>query len=430
MNQRAVSLILPSMIAPWLLLIAAWNSTDQRKRHWLLTFFITIYGATITIAYDPLGFGADGVRHLLRVYTHYVGLGFDQFLSELWLILTMRPSPATNDDVFIHVLSYVTGGILGEPRFFFPIVAFIYGYFFSGSMLEVFKYGSERKLSYLFIFFAALFVLTRNIEGVNTVRTWTGMWILVYACLKYYSTRQAKYILLMFVPPLVHVGYLALALPAWVVLILGNKKVLFAVLFVASSFTTFINPGSVTEVLSVTELGADKVRGYYVDETSVNIQAGSRIWLTLFKYGVQEWALNVFIYSLLLSRIYFVTMNRFQATLFSIGLLTLTLSNASWYLFAVSNRSWVIGSVFIFASYLSVMQHPTTGPRVPVSNPIYKVGLHISLLLFVPYVLYNLSTLIDYPSVFLVGLPFLAILAPEANMSIKEAARFILDILF
>lgn len=417
------------MIAPWILLIAAWKSASQRERHWLLTFFVTIYGATIAIAYDPLGVGPDGVRHLLNVYVHYVGLSFAQFLSELWLILTFRP-PDKVDDVYIHVLAYLTGGVLGEPRFFFPIVAFIYGYFFSGAMLEVFKHVGEKKQSYLFVFFALLFVLIKNIEGVNTVRTWTGLWILVYACLKYYSTKQVKYVFLMFVPPLIHVGWFVMAIPAWIVLVLGNRKVLYAVLFVVSSFTTFVNPGTVTEMLSSTELGEAKVRAYYVEEARIDTAAGQKIWLWFEKFGLQKWALNVFVFSLLITGVYIVSMNRFQSTIFSIGLLTITLSNISWYLYALTNRSWIVGAIFILAAYLSVMQHPRTRPKVPVSNPVYKIGLHVSLLLFVPYMLYNLSTLMDYPSVFLFGLPFLAVLSPEDNMSIKEAARFILDVLF
>ena len=429
MNQRALALLLPATIAPWILLVAAWKSKSQRQRHWLLTFFFAFYGATIAIAYDPLGYGADGVRHLLKVYTYYVGMSFEQFLSELWLILMFRP-PNSVEDVYIHVLSYLTGGVFGEPRFLFPIVALIYGYFFSGAMLEVFKYVGAKKHSYLFVFFALLFVLIKNVEGVNTVRTWTGLWILVYACLKYYSTRQVKYVFLMFVPPLVHVGWFIMALPAWIVFVLGNRKVLYTVLFVASSFTTFVNPGTVTEVLSSTELGTAKVQSYYVEEARDSTAAGQRVWLWFEKFGLQKWALNIFVFSLLISQVYYVSMNSFQATIFSIGLLTITLSNVSWYLYALSNRSWVVGAVFILAAYLSVMQHPRTKPKVPVSNPVYKVGLHVSLLLFVPYLFYNLSILMDFPSVFLVGLPFLAVWAPEVNMSIKELAKLILDVLF
>jgi hypothetical protein len=235
----------------------------------------------------------------------------------------------------------------------------------------------------------------------------------------------------MFVPPLVHVAYLVLALPAWLVLLFGNKKRMFALLFVLSSFTTFVNPGSVADVLSQSELGAAKVRGYYIEEARETSRGEEeRVWAWLERFGLQKWALNILVYTLLFKHVYFGAMNRYQSSLFSIGLLTLALSNSTWYLFAVSNRSWIIGAVFILAAYLMTLQNPDTRGRVPTSDPIYKTGLHVSLLLFTPYFLYNLSTLFDYPSVFLIGLPFLALFLPESNMSLKEALQSLLGMIF
>ena len=105
-------------------MVAAWRAKSHRFKHWALTLFVTMYGATITIAFDPLGEGPDGVRHLLHLHTHYVGLSFEQFMSELSSIVTFRSSAAPSSDVFKHVLSYVVGGVLGLPWLFFPIVAF------------------------------------------------------------------------------------------------------------------------------------------------------------------------------------------------------------------------------------------------------------------------------------------------------------------
>src|SRR6056297_3036250 len=79
-GARAGFLVLASAVAPVFLLLAAWKTSSQRYRHWLLTSFVTMYGATIAIRYDPTGQGSDGVRHLLLVYDHYVGMSFAQFL--------------------------------------------------------------------------------------------------------------------------------------------------------------------------------------------------------------------------------------------------------------------------------------------------------------------------------------------------------------
>ena len=435
MNRRAIAPVFASLIAPPILLLAAWRSRSERYQHWMLTLFVTLYGATIAIAFDPYGAGPDGVRHLLGVYTHYVGLGFGQFLNELWQILTFQVSDAPSRDVYKHVLSYLTGGVLGMPVLFFPIVAFVYGYFFTGSMLHVFRHFGATKLTYVFLGFAVLFFLVKNIEGVNTVRTWTGMWVLVYACLKYYETKKLRYALLMFAPPFIHYGYFIMAIPAWLVLVVGNRPRVFAILFVLSSFTTFFNPGTVTELIAVTEVGESSVRGYFREEGATSEQIltsaqerGQRIWRTLEQIGIQKWALNAFVFTLLLTGVYFSVMDRFQKTLFSIGLLTITLSNATWYLYAVSNRSWIVGTVFLLAAFLMARQDPTTSARLPNSSLFYNIGLRLSLALFVPYLAYNLSILLDFPSVFLFSMPFMVWVFPEMNISIKEALRYLVGV--
>ena len=436
-GARAGFIILSSLTLPVLLLLQAWKTRDWRYKHWLLTAFVTVYGSTIAIYYDPFGEGADGVRHLLLVYDHYQGLGFSQFLLELWHTFTLQIStdPGIRDP-YKHIVSYLVGGVLGMPWLFFTVVAFVYGYFFTGSLLEIFRNFRWSRLNYVVLGFAAILLLVKNIEGVNTVRTWTGLWILVYACLRYYDTRRMRYALLMLVPPFVHFGYFIMVLPAIAVLVLGNRPKLYAVLFVASSFTTFFNPGDVVDAVSVVERGASSVQGYYIEEMQDSEEirraaaALDQRWYNTFRFlGVQKWALNLLVYTLLAAGVYFVCMNYRQKSLFSIGLLTLTLSNSTWFLFAVSNRSWLIGCVFILAAFLMARLHPETGPRIQrLRVPYYKWGLHLSLLLFVPYFLYNLSTLLDFPSVYLLAAPFVVWLEPDMNASIKYLLQWLLGL--
>src|SRR6056297_1686955 len=80
--SRAGYLIFAAVVAPIFLLVAAWRTNSAKYRHWLLTAFVTMYGATIMIQYDPTGEGSDGVRHLLMVYEHYGGMSFAQFLED------------------------------------------------------------------------------------------------------------------------------------------------------------------------------------------------------------------------------------------------------------------------------------------------------------------------------------------------------------
>jgi len=424
-------------VAPVFLLVAAWRTNSAKYRHWLLTAFMTMYGATILIQYDPTGEGADGVRHLLLVYDHYGGMSFAQFMTDLWALLSFQEAsdPAIRD-AYKHLVSYLTGGLLGAPQLFFVVVAFVYGYFFTGSLLEIFKHMQWRKVNYIVLGFAGLLFLVKNIEGVNTVRTWTGLWILVYACLKYYGGKNPKYIFLMLMPPFIHFGYFLMLIPALVVLLIGNRPKAYALIFLLSSATTIINPGDIVDVVSTTERGAAAASSYFVEEQESFEERATRVmqmqtrWWNAFRFlGVQKWALNLLAYTLLAAGVYFVVMSYKQKSLFSIGLLTLAFSNSTWFLYAVSNRSWIIGCVFLLAAFIMTRTDPATGPRMLRSAPgYYAWGVHLSLLLFVPYILYNMSTIIDFISLFMFVAPFLVWIDPEINMSIKYVLQVLLGV--
>lgn len=396
-----------------------------------------MYGATILIRYDPTGQGADGVRHLLVVYEHYVGMSFAQFMTDIWHILTFgEASHYGIRDLYKHFVSYLVGGLLGAPQLFFVVIAFVYGYFFTGSLLEIFRHVKWHRLNYVVFSFAALFFLVKNIEGVNTVRTWTGLWVLVFACLKYYDSKNPKYIFLMLLPPFIHYGYFLMLLPALLVLLIGNHPKTYALLFVASSVTTIINPGDMVDLIETTERGAEAVSSYYVEEQRTFGETADWAlslegrWYRKFQFlGIQKWALNVFIYTLLAAGVYFSTMNYRQKTFFSIGLVTLAFSNTTWFLYAVSNRSWLIGCVFILAAFVMARTHPSTGPRLLRSVPCYYTwGLHLSLILFFPFFLYNLSVIIDYISAFMFVAPFIVWIEPDMNMSIKYLLQVLLGV--
>ncbi|MEX0450058.1 hypothetical protein V6X63_09900 [Spiribacter sp. 221] len=430
---KAGIFLIGGTLLPPLLLLEAWKTNSERYRHWILTFFFTIYGATITIAFDPLGVGADGVRHLLHVYAYYQGLSFDEFAAQLGQIILLQENPSPSADVYKHVLSYALGGVLGLPWLFFPVVATVYGYFFTGSMLIIFKHWGKAKLPWITLFLIASFFLFKNIEGVNTVRTWTGLWVLVYACLQYYQTRKKRYLVLMAMPPFIHFGYFLMALPAYAVWLLGTRVMLYSVFFVMSSFTTVINPGQFEEIAATTELGGSRFDAYYrdsldsADEIIASSQeSGQRFWRAFQKAGVQKWALNIFVYALLMAGVYRYAMNAFQKRIFSVGLLTLALSNSVWFIYAASNRSWIVGAIFIFAAFVMSRTDPSTVNRWPYHNSYLKVGLALSGIAFIPYFLYNLSTMLDFPSVYLVALPIVPWLVPDANMSLKEFLQILL----
>lgn len=434
--RRVVFVMFSAVVLPPLLIWEAWNTASERYRHWLLTAFVTVYGSTIGISFTPgVLEGSDGVRHLYQAYTRYVEMTLSEFMEGVWNILTLTRGPH-QQDLYIHVLSYFVSGVLGLPGLFFTFVAFVYGYFFVGSLVIALRGWRSVQLPVFTLLLVITFMLIKNIEGVNTVRTWTGLWVLVYACLRYHETGRLRYILLMACPPFIHIGWGVMAIPAFVVLIFGSRPVLYSVLFFASSLTTFMPSGPLEAQFNRTEVGAKMFQSYQREEradvgASLNRvvtqgTGGNRIWRALKIAGVQKWALSAFILTLLASGVYLLSMSVFQQKIFSTGLLMITLSNSMWFISAISNRSWVAGAVFIGLSFIMWRLSQGSQLRVPSMRRLYPLGIALSMLLFLPYLAFNASTFLDFPSVFLLGLPVAVWMDPDINMTMKEALRFFL----
>jgi hypothetical protein len=413
---------------PIVAVIRAMKSKSTKFKHQLLTLLCGIYGSTIV--YIP---GSDAAVHLGHVTEYYVDMSFKVFIYQSYQILVFESSGGSSD-LYKHVLSYICGTVLDMPFLFFTIVGLVYGYFFSGSLLIIFKYFYRTKKSFIFWVIVLIFFTLKNVEGMNTVRTWTGLWILVYACLKYYETKNVKYIILMFVPPFVHFSYFIMAVPAYIVLVIGNRKTVFFSIFVLSFLGSFLTPSAqdVTEVLSQTELGAGRTKAYSVEEQS---SAGDRIeraegsranWYRAY-YGadLQRYPNFLIIIVIFFTGIYSKTMSKVEATLFSIGLLTLTLSNVSWFYFALQNRSGQVGIIFILAAVLLTWQNPSRKlePFFFKSRLITSI-LTISLILYVPYVITKISMILAYTSLFYCMTPFVLWISPGLNIGVIEFIKW------
>jgi hypothetical protein len=142
--------------------------------------------------------------------------------------------------------------------------------------------------------------------------------------------------------------------------------------------------------------------------------------------GLQRWAPTTLVITLLASGFYFSRMTRYQRRIFSIGLLTLAFSNMTWFLFAVHNRSLEIATIFLLAAFLMTRLDPRTRRNFLNLPGYYKGGLHLTLLLFFPLLIFKLSVTSERFGFLSLIFPFLAVLFPEANISFKEAINALL----
>lgn len=428
MNQRLFGTIFIMLISPFAGLISALrNGSDKSSSYlrWSLIIFITLYGSMFSID----GKIGDGVRHWQNVYSYYPDLTFHQFWLDTEDIIYFRTNDYVQEDLYIHVLSYLVGNIIHLPGLFFTVVAFVYGYFFSGSMVRLFKVFPSFNKSVTIFILALLFIALLNIQSMNTVRTWTGFWVLFYACISYYQTGKGKYLFLLFVPPFIHIGFFIMVIPTLLVVFLPYKKWFIIGAYILSFVTNFIEPPAAFKELSVFEVGQEKTDAYGVEEkTSIEGRItlyGEKRWYKQYeKSGIVSWCLVGITLAMLLSGIYTEQMNRIESNLFTIGLVTKILANSTWFLFALTNRSDIISMHFILAGIILFWQRQWLVGHSIKLNVISNSVMKLSLIGILPYFVYVISETLQYLSIYILAFPYVVWIRSDLNVSFRDVLSY------
>lgn len=408
--------LLVSLISPIIGLYYALHSSGKTQK-WALIVLVILFGSVMLLS------SSDGAVHQLRVYENYLDLTFSGFLDECWNIIQFRPT-FSKGDFYLHFLSFGVGSILGMPGLLFPVVSLIYGYFHVSSLLLIFrKYGGKSLSSGLSIGIAMLIIMWLNISNMQTIRTWTGAWVLFYGALQYFETREWRYLLFIVSAPLFHIAYLLMALPVWAVVVLGNQRWLYIGIYAVSFFVS-IGGSFITENLTTTELGEGKLKGYYTEEAG-NLYAienrSGNFYVRWGKRGTNFWALNLFAVTCIILGLYRAKLPRELYYLFGCGLLLVALANMMNSIPAVFNRTMTNAGLYILV-FIFFLQHQLHNIKRLRKGQIWlwKIVLSVGIVLCLPNILFQLSNIIQFASIFLFGLPFVPWFFADANMSIRE----------
>ncbi|MCI5090792.1 EpsG family protein [Phaeodactylibacter sp.] len=403
------------------------NGNESQKKIVLFIFFL-FYGATIKFSVEN-----DGFRHRENVDTYYQNMDLSEFAGASMKILKFQDSGVGSDDIYRHTISFISGSILGNSLFFFVIVAGVYGFFFLNVLFEIF----DRPLTFTYFPLIAtgfLLIMHKNIEGVNTVRTWTAMWMLLYGTLKFLKNKKPQYLLFILLTPVVHFGYFILALPVILGIVLKNTPRLAITAFIISMFFSNFNPtNGLAERFENQEIIHKRVENYSVDK---KISANAK-WERIESRGnqrfynkLQSFGLHRYAFSFIIISVYFFAIRQSNTnksliiSLFVIGVFIHAFSNFSWFIDQVSGRSRVIGEVFILMSLFLLLRDTT----IYFKNIYFRWSLNFYLALMIPFAIWNISRWFDHPSFFSFILPGIVITNPDLNFSLKELLKFIIPI--
>ena len=214
--------------------MAFFNGIKLINRPQVKTFLILFFGFFGATMIFPEG--TDGFRHSLNVENHYYGLSIGDFFNELFLLFQFIPSPGTNDDPYLHILSYLAG-LYNSPRVLYTLASLVYGYFYINSLYYV-RSLIKNKFNFCITLLFLSLIFIKGFEGINSIRNWTAQWCLFYVVIKYIVTKDKKTLFLLLLTAFIHFAYLFISIPVIISILYSKyRKVFFIIYFVSFAYS-------------------------------------------------------------------------------------------------------------------------------------------------------------------------------------------------
>jgi len=358
--------------------------------------------------YNP---GSDGLSHLDEVKKHYMDMSLLQFISDTGSLLILQPVESSND-LYIHFLSYLAGGVFGIPELLHFFAGLILGYFYTKSVLIVLEDRFERKKTWLLLALIALFLIIRSVSALNSIRMWTGMWVFFYGSYSYIKRGDVKYLLVVFLATLIHFSYLLYAIPLVMAVVLKRRKLLVAGLYIASFFIS-VNFDTASGLVESTGLYENKT-GYVLSQERIEEHEAK----------ADDNRQNANFYKALGPLLYLRKNNDVVHLEFLIagGLIILALANISSSSSPmVSGRATAIAATFLTAAAIQVVFLENKLRFNSGLKKLINISFAGFLISAIPFLLFHISYAIGSVSIFIIVFPFSSWLLGDIDLSIREA---------
>ena len=263
---------------------------------------------------------------------------------------------------------------------------------------------------------------------MQTIRSWTGMWVLFNGVLGYYQTKNKKYILFIIFSPFFHLMYVFIALPALILVFFKSIPRKWVILLYFISFFANINTLSVLNLASENQLAESKVNSYYrisddgeeIDTIALRHEESQAVWYA--KYGKTDavyYGSTYFIFLLILTGLYRGDkMNDVEIGLFFTGVLMAALANFLSFSYAFYSRTMANASVYILAVMVLLAIRGIFNYKNKLSWK--NMAVWLGVLIFIPKVVYFASDFLYRTSMSIMAFPFIRFFGEGYNFSIRD----------
>jgi hypothetical protein len=406
-------------ISPVIALAVAIKHASAKNLTLVTKLFFTFFGALYYYGSD----GADGIKHLQSVRDYYIGMSFATFFTDCLDLLLLNPKPYAND-VYKHVLSFIAG-FFNFPELIHLLAGLVLGYYFSQSMYLLYKSKGSFNVSIYVIFFLVIFVTTRTLIGLNSIRMWTGLWVLFYYSISYWNKKSVfNLVALVIIPLFFHFSYAIFVLPILASIFLRKFR-LFVVLLYVISFSFSFNFTAIQSFLPQDNELFEKKSGYVQTDDRIEQNKiahkknneNSDLFVTL---GTSIYRSHSIPFLCILI-IYFLFMNKKDDLinfLLVSGLVMLTFSNVVGFSPSISGRTFTIASTYLLAGSLLVMRTLYNVDSNLAKS--WRLGSVVFFIISAPFLFYNIVFILRIVSAFLLFLPAVSIFIGDSDISIRD----------
>jgi hypothetical protein len=214
-----------------------------------ITFFGTLFFGMIGSLYIYSN-GNDGFTHRSLVEQNYSGMSISEFLSQSYDILTFNAGEGTTD-FYLHILSFIAGSVFNIPELLHVLAGLVLGYFYTKSVLLIIGDNLQQKKNYILMGLIVLLLLIKSISALNSIRMWTGMWVLFYGTYGWAKTKNIKYFIAILFSMIVHFSYVVIIIPVAIsYLIRERKRILVLVYIVSILIISLLTKGYIYGIIS------------------------------------------------------------------------------------------------------------------------------------------------------------------------------------
>lgn len=422
-------LILVFFISPFLGLANLLKSKDEKFLTFFGTFFFGLIGSVFVYVK-----GTDGYSHLQNAKEYYLNMSFGEFFNKSFEILTFS-SIEGSTDIYLHFISFISSAILGLPELIHVFAGFVLGYFFSKSVLLILKNHLHVKKGYILIGLIILLLSIKSIGALNSIRMWTGMWVLFYGVTNWALTKKRKYVYVILFSILVHFSYVVILVPVILSYFFRRRKTLMTTVYLIS-FIASISFSIFSAYIPKLDLLESKQKYNVIDSDrkadiyQARLEHSNEQNLNFYKkYG----ELNYVNYSIVgLSILLLFAFLRKEAdekliSLTAIGIGLYSFANFVAFSPSLQGRTKTIASLFILAAAIHMHLNISSYRLSLKTRKLIHKGSVIFLISALPMFLFQISDFFYNYSFFSLLFPQISWFLGDSDISIRTAIGILID---